>query len=218
MCGIAGLVYRDASRRCSAEVVEAMRDIASYRGPDDSGIYLDGPAGLGHRRLSIIDLGGGHQPMTDEHQRFWIVYNGEVYNFRETRQQLEAKGHVFRTNCDTEVILRLYIDRGERCVEALNGMFAFAIWDAQERTLFLARDRMGVKPLYYAETPEAFVFGSEIKSCCGPATSTTRFCPWSSRSKKSASTASSCRCLRPTIRSSPRSASGSTISAWRERQ
>ena len=164
MCGIAGLVYRDASRRCSAETVEAMRDIASYRGPDDSGIYLDGPAGLGHRRLSIIDLGGGHQPMTDEHQRFWIVYNGEVYNFRETRQQLETKGHVFRTNSDTEVILRLYIDRGERCVEALNGMFAFAIWDTQQRTLFLARDRMGVKPLYYAETPEAFVFGSEIKS------------------------------------------------------
>lgn len=141
-----------------------MRDIASYRGPDDAGIYLEGPVGLGHRRLSIIDLGGGHQPMTDARRAFWIIFNGEVYNYREIREDLIAKGYSFRTESDTEVILQLYADVGERCVDALNGMFAFAIWDSGRRSLFLARDRMGVKPLYYAETPEAFVFGSEIKS------------------------------------------------------
>jgi asparagine synthase (glutamine-hydrolysing) len=164
MCGIAGLVYRDPSRPCEAEVITAMRDIAAYRGPDDAGIHLDGPVALGHRRLSIIDLGGGHQPMTEARQALWIVYNGEVYNYRQIREDLIAKGYSFRTQSDTEVILQLYADIGERCVHALNGMFAFAIWDAGRQTLFLARDRMGVKPLYYAETPEAFIFGSEIKS------------------------------------------------------
>jgi asparagine synthase (glutamine-hydrolysing) len=157
-------VYSDPSRQCEAEIVTAMRDVATYRGPDDAGIYLDGPVGLGHRRLSIIDLGGGHQPMADPRKAFWIVYNGEVYNYRQVREELIAKGYTFRTSSDTEVILQLYADRGERCVEALNGMFAFAIWDTERRSLFLARDRMGVKPLYYADTPEAFVFGSEIKS------------------------------------------------------
>ncbi len=164
MCGIAGLVYRDPSRQCSAETVTAMRDVMSYRGPDDAGIHLDGPAGLGHRRLSIIDLGGGHQPMSAARDTHWIVFNGEIYNYRQARADLVQKGYTFRTNSDTEVILQLYADRGERCVEALNGMFAFAIWDATRRSLFLARDRMGVKPLYYAETPDAFVFASEIKS------------------------------------------------------
>lgn len=145
-------------------MITAMRDIAAYRGPDDAGVHVDGNVGLGHRRLSIIDLGGGHQPMADARGRLWIVYNGEVYNFQQLRQELVAKGYAFRTTSDTEVILQLYAERGERCVEALNGMFAFAIWDADRRSLFLARDRMGVKPLYYAETPEAFVFASEIKS------------------------------------------------------
>ncbi|MGH9349375.1 MAG: asparagine synthase (glutamine-hydrolyzing) [Vicinamibacterales bacterium] len=164
MCGIAGLVYTDPSRPCEPEIITAMRDIAAYRGPDDSGIHIDGNVGLGHRRLSIIDIGGGHQPMADARERVWIIYNGEVYNFPELRAELAGKGYTFRTNSDTEVILQLYAERGERCVEALNGMFAFAIWDADRRSLLLARDRMGVKPLYYAETPEAFVFGSEIKS------------------------------------------------------
>ncbi|HET7218517.1 MAG TPA: asparagine synthase (glutamine-hydrolyzing) [Vicinamibacterales bacterium] len=164
MCGIAGLVYSDANRVCGQDVVTAMRDIASYRGPDDAGNYLEGPVGLGHRRLSIIDLGGGHQPMADVRQRLHIVFNGEIYNYRPLRDELVARGHAFHTHSDTEVILNLYAEMGERCVEKMNGMFAFAIWDAAKRTLFLARDRMGVKPLYYAQTPEAFVFGSEIKS------------------------------------------------------
>jgi asparagine synthase (glutamine-hydrolysing) len=164
MCGIAGLVYRDAARPCGADVVTKMRDVCTYRGPDDAGLHLDGPVGLGHRRLSIIDLGGGHQPMADASGRYWIVFNGEIYNYRTVRESLSAKGYAFRTHSDTEVILQAYADMGEQCVTALNGMFAFAIWDREQRTLFIARDRMGVKPLYYAETPEAFVFGSEIKS------------------------------------------------------
>lgn len=157
-------MYRDPSRPCAAETVTAMRDVMSYRGPDDAGLHVDGPVGLGHRRLSIIDLGGGHQPMSDARGTRWIVFNGEIYNYRQVRAELIQKGYTFRTNSDTEVILQLYADRGERCVDALNGMFAFAIWDADRKSLFLARDRMGVKPLYYADTPEAFVFGSEIKS------------------------------------------------------
>jgi asparagine synthase (glutamine-hydrolysing) len=164
MCGIVGLVYKDRSRPCEAAIIDAMRDVAAYRGPDDSGTYLDGPAGLGHRRLSIIDLGGGHQPMTDVNEQYWVVFNGEIYNFASIRAELIARGYTFRTNSDTEVILQLYADRGGACVEAMNGMFAFAIWDRAQRTLFLARDRMGVKPLYYADTPQAFVFGSEVKS------------------------------------------------------
>jgi asparagine synthase (glutamine-hydrolysing) len=163
MCGIAGLVYTDASRPCAPEIVTAMRDVVSYRGPDDAGIFIDRNAGLGHRRLSIIDLGGGHQPMTDGYG-LWIVFNGEIYNYQDIRRVLLAKGYAFRTHSDTEVILALYADRGAECVHALNGMFAFAIWDSNAKTLFLARDRMGVKPLYYAETPDGFVFGSEIKS------------------------------------------------------
>jgi asparagine synthase (glutamine-hydrolysing) len=164
MCGIAGLLYKDPHHPCEADVVTAMTDIFPFRGPDDSGRHLDGPVGLGHRRLSIIDLGGGHQPMADARRTNWIVFNGEIYNFRELRQSLVADGHTFATHSDTEVILHLYASKGEKCVESLNGMFAFAIWDSERRSLFLARDRMGVKPLYYAETPEAFVFSSEIKS------------------------------------------------------
>ncbi len=164
MCGIVGLVYKDASRPCDADVVTRMRDIVAYRGPDDAGNYLDGPVGLGHRRLSIIDLGGGHQPLSDASGRYWIIFNGEIYNYRTVREQLAAKGHRFITHSDTEVIAAAYAERGADCVHLLNGMFAFAIWDTQARTLFLARDRMGVKPLYYAETPEALIFGSEVKS------------------------------------------------------
>jgi asparagine synthase (glutamine-hydrolysing) len=157
-------MYSDHRRTCDPQLVTGMRDLVTYRGPDDAGIYVDGPLCLGFRRLSIIDLGGGHQPMTDAGNRFWIVFNGEIYNYQSLREALVAKGYTFRTNSDTEVILQLYAERGERCVEALNGMFAFAIWDTVTRSLFIARDRMGVKPLYYAETADAFVFGSEIKS------------------------------------------------------
>jgi len=141
-----------------------MRDLMSYRGPDDAGTLVEGPVGLGHRRLSIIDLRRGHQPMSTAGGRLSIVYNGEIYNYREVREWLIARGHRFRTESDTEVILELYDELGDRCVERLNGMFAFAIWDRERRSLFLARDRMGVKPLYYAEAPGAFVFASEVKA------------------------------------------------------
>ncbi len=164
MCGIAGIVYSDPTRPCEPSTVTAMRDVFPYRGPDDAGLFIDRNAGLGHRRLSIIDLGGGHQPMTDVTGSRWIVFNGEIYNYRQVRQDLIAKGYSFQTQSDTEVILQAYAAMGENCVTALNGMFAFAIWDMRQRTLFLARDRMGVKPLYYAERPEAFVFGSEMKA------------------------------------------------------
>lgn len=164
MCGIAGVVYRDRTRVCDESMITAMRDVMVYRGPDDSGSHVDGPVGLGFRRLSIIDLSGGHQPMADGRGTRWIIFNGEIYNYRALREELRQAGHQFRTQSDTEVILQLYVDRGERCVDALNGMFAFAIWDADQQSLFLARDRMGVKPLYYAETPTAFVFASEAKA------------------------------------------------------
>ncbi|MDP1946756.1 MAG: asparagine synthase (glutamine-hydrolyzing) [Nitrospirota bacterium] len=164
MCGIVGLVYADPARRCEQDLIAKMRDIFAYRGPDDAGLYLDGPVGLGQRRLSIIDLGGGHQPMSNEEGSLCIVFNGEIYNYRMLRQELIAKGYRFRTESDTEVILHLYAERGEACVHALNGMFAFAIWDKKRRQLFLARDRMGVKPLYYASAPGGFIFGSEIKA------------------------------------------------------
>lgn len=164
MCGIVGVMYADRSRPVAAETILPMRDVVTYRGPDDAGIYLDGAVGLGHRRLSIIDLGGGHQPMSDSTGTLWIAFNGEIYNYRQLRDELVTRGHRFRTQSDTEVILQLYAEHGQRCVEFMNGMFAFAVWDSAKRTLFLARDRMGVKPLYYIDTPAAFVFGSEIKS------------------------------------------------------
>ena len=141
-----------------------MRDLLVHRGPDDAGLYIDGHAGLGHRRLSIIDISRGHQPMTNEDESLWIVFNGEIYNFMALRDFLLSKGHSFRTKSDTEVILHLYEEKGENCVNELNGIFAFAIWDRKHKSLFLARDHMGVKPLYYAETDKAFLFASEIKS------------------------------------------------------
>jgi len=164
MCGIAGLVCHDRSRSVDRETIIAMRDVMPYRGPDDTGVHLDGPVALGFRRLSIIDLSGGHQPMTGVNQRRWIVFNGEIYNYRTLRQELVSAGYRFNTHSDTEVILALYETRGEACVDALNGMFAFAIWDADARSLFVARDRMGVKPLYYAESGGVFAFASEMKS------------------------------------------------------
>jgi asparagine synthase (glutamine-hydrolysing) len=163
MCGIAGIVYSDPSRCCEMDTIKRMTDVMPYRGPDDSGAWIAGNVGLGHRRLSIIDLGGGHQPMADVSGGLWIIFNGEIYNYRQVRQDLVAKGYAFQTQSDTEVILQAYAAMGEKCVTVLNGMFAFAIWDTRKRTLFLARDRMGVKPLYYSERSDAFVFGSEIK-------------------------------------------------------
>ncbi len=141
-----------------------MRDIVTHRGPDDAGRFVSGPIGLGHRRLSIIDLGTGHQPMSTVDGRFTIVFNGEIYNFPELRRELEARGAQFRTQSDTEVILHLHALDGDAAVSRLNGIFAYAIWDQLRQRLLLARDRAGIKPLYYSQGPTGCVFGSEIKS------------------------------------------------------
>jgi asparagine synthase (glutamine-hydrolysing) len=142
-----------------------MRDIITHRGPDDEGIFIDGRIGLGHRRLSIVDVAAGHQPMTNEDSSLHITYNGEIYNHADFREWLEARGHVYKTHCDTETILHLYEEYGAACVERLRGMFAFAIWDQNKQELFLARDRLGVKPLYYVHTQDgSLYFASEIKA------------------------------------------------------
>jgi len=167
MCGIAGLVGQ-----IEPDVLEGMLALIAHRGPDDQGIWLGPGVGLGVRRLAIIDLTGGRQPMSNEDGSLWIVFNGEIYNHRSLRPDLETKGHRFKTRSDTEVILHLYEDEGERCVDRLRGMFAFAVWDANRRRLFLARDRMGKKPLYYWHRDGLFLFASEIKALlCHPAVS-----------------------------------------------
>src|SRR5689334_1899658 len=166
MCGINGIAFSSRSRRrVDATDLKAMRDVITHRGPDDEGIYIDENVGLGHRRLSIVDVASGHQPMTNEDGSLYIIYNGEVYNHADYREDLESRGHVYRTHCDTETILHLYEDFGDRCVEHLRGMFAFAIWDRNKRELFIARDRLGVKPLYYVHTDDgSLYFASEIKA------------------------------------------------------
>src|SRR2546430_16898257 len=141
-----------------------MCDAIRHRGPDDQGDYVHGPVGLGMRRLSIIDLAGGRQPIFNEDRSKVIVFNGEIYNYRELRRRLVARGHVFATNGDTETILHLYEDDGPDCVEQLRGMFAFAIWDSTAQTLFLARDRFGIKPLYVTAAPWGIAFASELKA------------------------------------------------------
>ena len=142
-----------------------MRDVITHRGPDEAGIFIDRNVGLGHRRLSIVDVASGQQPMTNEDSSLHIIYNGEIYNHADYRERLEANGHVYRTHCDTETILHLYEEHGSACVDYLRGMFAFAIWDQRKKELFIARDRLGVKPLYYVHTDDgSLYFGSEIKT------------------------------------------------------
>ena len=164
MCGIAGRFNFDAAHAVSRDTLVAMTDAVIHRGPDAGGYYLDGAIGLGHRRLSIIDLTTGDQPIGNEDGTVQVIFNGEIYNFAEVRRELIGHGHRFRTHSDTEVIAHGYEQWGERCVERFRGMFAFALWDAAARRLMLARDRLGVKPLYYASVPGGLVFGSEIKS------------------------------------------------------
>jgi asparagine synthase (glutamine-hydrolysing) len=165
MCGICGIVLKDAAANVRADVIENMSDSIVHRGPDDSGSYLNGRVGLGFRRLSIIDLSGGHQPMANEDESVWIAYNGEVYNHADHRGPLESRGHVFRTRCDTEAIVHLYEEHGSACARDLRGMFGFAIWDEKRQSLLLARDRSGIKPMFYAVTGSGdLVFGSEIKA------------------------------------------------------
>ena len=164
MCGIAGMLNFDGQPATPA-VLRRMSDALAHRGPDGEGVYTDGAAGLGHRRLAIIDLTpAGHQPMVSRDGRYALVYNGEIYNFQELRAELEALGHPFRSRTDTEVLLNAWAQWGEKALDRLNGMYAFAIWDREARKLFLARDRYGIKPLYYARRNGTFVFGSEVKA------------------------------------------------------
>jgi asparagine synthase (glutamine-hydrolysing) len=165
MCGIFGIHLADRDRTIDPFVLATMGEVLDHRGPDDRGLHVDRNVALGHRRLSIIDLSPtGHQPMCNEDGSLWIVYNGEIYNYLELREQLVARGHVFRSQSDTEVILHLYEDEGPDCVRRLNGMFAFAIWDGRQQQLYCARDRFGVKPFYYAAADGAVAFASEIKA------------------------------------------------------
>ena len=162
MCGIAGYVLNN-NGEAQENVVDAMCKSIVHRGPDDQGIHIDGPCGIGMRRLSIIDLSTGHQPIPNEDHSLWIVFNGEIYQFRELREALAKQGHQFRTASDTEVILHLFEQEGTAGIQKLRGMFTFAIWNGKTRKLLIARDRFGKKPLYYAQTKDGFYFGSELK-------------------------------------------------------
>ena len=172
MCGIYGILNFEGEP-VSKEVLRRMGEVLRHRGPDDEGSYINAKrkmqnvkcrVGLGHRRLSIIDLDRGHQPMSNEDETVWIVFNGEIYNFRDLRPDLEAKGHRFSTRSDTEVIIHLYEEYGTDCLKFLRGMFALAVWDEKRGRLFLARDRVGQKPLSYTEHKGQFVFASELKA------------------------------------------------------
>jgi asparagine synthase (glutamine-hydrolysing) len=165
MCGFAGIVHFESDRPVDVDRLRRMRDVLSHRGPDGAGLFTDGPVGLSHRRLAIVDVSSaGEQPMTNEDGSVWIAFNGEIYNHASLRPGLETKGHRYRSRCDTETIIHQYEEDGDACVEKLHGMFAFAIWDKKKQELLLARDRLGIKPLYYASTGRELVFGSEIKS------------------------------------------------------
>lgn len=164
MCGIAGILTTFPEQLNKVHI-KPMCDVIAHRGPDGFGYYTDENIALGHRRLSIIDLSeNGKQPMCNETGRLWITFNGEIYNYRKLRDDLLASGHIFKSNTDSEVILHLYEEKGERCVDYLRGMFAFAIWDSENKKLFCSRDRLGIKPFYYYHRGEKFIFGSEIKS------------------------------------------------------
>lgn len=164
MCGIYGAVSAIPERTVDREALEHMGRVLYHRGPDDAGCRVDEQVGLGVRRLSIIDLVTGHQPVTNEDGTIWLVFNGEIYNFQELRNTLESKGHIFFSKGDTEVIIHAYEEYGVHCLEHLNGMFAFAVWDSHRRRLFMARDRLGIKPLHYWVGSDQIVFGSELKA------------------------------------------------------
>jgi asparagine synthase (glutamine-hydrolysing) len=165
VCGISGIVDLRGRRPINGALLRAMNDTLALRGPDGEGFHLEPGVGFGHRRLSIIDLEGGKQPLYNEDNSVVVTYNGEIYNFKEIESDLVARGHRFRTRCDTEVIVHAWEEWGEKCLERFNGMFAFALWDGNTQTLFIARDRLGVKPLYYAELPDGeLIFGSELKA------------------------------------------------------
>src|SRR5262249_38925253 len=163
MCGIVGIFNSDGQPVPEREV-RVMCSTIVHRGPDDEGIYLGSGVGLGMRRLSIIDPEAGRQPVHNEDGSVWVVFNGEIYNFQELRRELQRRGHVFYTSSDTEAIVHLYEEYGKRCVDHLRGMFGLAVWDERNRQLLLARDRLGIKPLYYGEIQGRLVFASEVKA------------------------------------------------------
>ncbi|GIX49575.1 MAG: asparagine synthetase B [Candidatus Tectimicrobiota bacterium] len=164
MCGIVGIKYDAPAQPVCEDVIHQMCQAILHRGPDDEGLYVDGAVGLGMRRLSIIDLSTGRQPIHNEDRSLWVVFNGEIYNYRELRADLQARGHRFYTQSDTEVIVHLYEELGSECFTRLNGMFAIALWDSRRRQLVLARDRVGKKPLYYAHDGRRWLFASELKA------------------------------------------------------
>jgi len=164
MCGICGKLTIRGEQAVSPALIKAMADTIEHRGPDDEGYYVSGSIGLGFRRLAILDLKSGHQPLSNEDGTIWIIFNGEIYNYQELRAFLLSKGHVFKTKTDTEVIVHLYEELGAECLKKLRGMFGFAIWDEKAKSLLLARDRVGIKPIYYSVTDTSLVFGSEIKA------------------------------------------------------
>jgi len=161
MCGIAGIV--DFGKPIAPGLLGGMLDLIVHRGPDDEGRYEKGPYAMGMRRLSIIDLGGGHQPIANEDQSAWVVFNGEIYNYVELRTELESHGHVFRTNTDTECLVHLYEEFGDDFPKKLNGMFGFAVWDLRRERVLLARDHLGIKPLYWHAAGGRLTFGSELR-------------------------------------------------------
>jgi asparagine synthase (glutamine-hydrolysing) len=164
MCGICGIFNFNKDTPVSKDILTKMNNVLIHRGPDDYDLYLDKFIGLGHRRLSIIDIDKGKQPMSNENNTIWVSYNGEIYNFQDLKKDLIERGHQFKTNCDTEVILHSYEEYGSDCVLKFNGMFAFALWDGKNEILFLARDRLGIKPLYYSISKGNIIFASEIKA------------------------------------------------------
>src|SRR5207302_5101555 len=165
MCGIAGMCNRSGREAVKEHDLRQMLALLRHRGPDEFGILLDREASLANARLSIIDLEGGSQPIANEDESLWIVFNGEIFNYLELRAELEPRGHRFRTSTDTEVILHLFEEYGPACLSRMNGQFAIAIWDTNRRRLFLARDRLGVRPLFYTQVGgDGLLFASEIKS------------------------------------------------------
>jgi len=164
MCGICGIYNFNKDRPISKDTLTRMNNTLIHRGPDDSGYYIDKFIGFGHRRLSIIDIKSGKQPMCNEDETIWVTYNGEIYNYKDLKNQLLEKGHKFKTNCDTEVIVHAFEEYGTESVLKFNGMFSFAVWDSKDELLFLARDRLGIKPLYYVISDGSFILASEIKA------------------------------------------------------
>lgn len=164
MCGIVGIFYINGQQTVDREILTRMTRTIVHRGPDDEGFFISGPVGFGVRRLSIVDVAGGHQPISSEDGQIWVAFNGEIYNHPDLRLRLLVHGHIYRTNCDTETVVHSYEEYGERMVEQLRGMFAFAIWDGKKKRVLLYRDRLGIKPLYYCLLPNMLLFASEVKA------------------------------------------------------